>query len=37
MIQIYQKLGFTDIVLAENLDLADNIAMTELFHLIIAV
>ena len=30
MIEIYQKLGFTDIVLAENLDLADNIARSAL-------
>ena len=33
---IHQKLGFTDTDLAENFNLADNIATTDVFYLLIA-
>ena len=35
-ILIHQKLGFTDTDLAENFNLADNIATTDVFYLLIA-
>ena len=34
--EIHQKLGFTDTDLAENFNLADNIATTDVFYLLIA-
>ena len=33
---IHQKFGFTDTDLAENFNLADNIATTDVFYLLIA-
>ena len=34
--QVHQKLGFTDTDLAENFNLADNKATTDVFYLLIA-
>ena len=34
--EIHQKLGFTDTDLAENFNLVDNIATTDVFYLLIA-
>ena len=33
---VHQKLGFTDTDLAENFNLVDNIATTDVFYLLIA-
>ena len=36
LLKVHQKLGFTDSALAENHDIANNIATTDLFYLVIA-
>ena len=36
MYLVHQKLGFTETDLAENFNLADNIATTDVFYILIA-